>query len=233
MSVPPCELLIHTAVSLIYQQFFSGRLGLDIGFPSVPGRLIAEATNGTATVQAYVCAPGLKKPRKHRKKQVDPALEQLLLTNDEPALVIKTPKKRPGKIRYTDLILEGELRDVEDTKLLAKSMVAELVIEPKKKRKREALDWKPEVTLQTGEALKPGKQRKFTKILGVMKAEYSTMRTVHIPTAVEVVPEEPNEDTQNGGKEVRERLPYRLVRCRTWSVRPESACTFESFRIQI
>ena len=217
------ELLVQTTISLLYKQLFHSLISLDIDL------VVKRPRAPPVRPPPFVTTNTAKKPKTKRRK-IDPALEELVLTSEDNEKTHNNSGKRRGKpdfLRYSDMILQEELRKADDISEFAESMEEELTTELKKQKKTRKP--KKPLTLANGELLKPGKQRKFTTILGVRQQEYSTMQTVELTAASEL-------QTSSGTtglpakSELREVNRYVLLRCRGALLRPDPGRTFEALR---
>lgn len=216
------ELLLQTAISVLYKQLFHSLISLDID-------LVVKRPRAVPLPPAPPAPLIAKKKAKTKRRKIDPALEELILTGDDTEKAHNGTGKRRGKpdfLRYSDLILQEELRKADDISEFAESMEEELTTELKK-RKQPRKPRKP-LTQANGELLKPGKQRKFRTILGVQQQEYSTMMTVELTTASELQTSAGTIGLQPKS-ELREVNRYFLLKNRAVTLRSEGR-SFEALR---
>lgn len=237
-SSPAAELLIQTAVSVLYKNFFCSRLALDIevgGERPSDGHSRKRMHNNDSALRSSIRSylndvarsPWAGRVHPRRRRQEDGIVDV-----DDPDKHNGKRRSKPEFLRYNSLILQEELRLADDVSEYAQSMEQELTSELL--RRRMAKRVKKPIIMVNGQPLKPGKQRKYTKILGVEQPEYSTMSTFHTETveiaaAVEMKPEAPAvlrmPDVEIN--DLREKNRYVIVRCRNYTIRPEPGHTFE------
>lgn len=217
MTSTPSELLLQTTVSLLYKHLFHSHISLEIDTVA-------------AVVKRPIPIPVLPTlPVKVKRKKQETNKQELVFNSDE-AEKRHNGKRRnkPDFLRYSDLLLQEELRKADDISEFAESMEEELSTELKKQRKSRKP--KKPLTLENGEYLKPGKQRKFTTILGVQQQEFSTMRTVEIEAASELQTASGSHSLRSERAMLREVNRYVLVKGKAVTLRPAPGKTFEALR---